>query len=83
MTCSLDTYRQEVGVFAGILCKILHRKAKIAAKRIRGLRCSGFLARVTVLNVNIALLLRAVISQQTLYRAKRTVKSKTPTVTLT
>ena len=59
MTCSLDTYRQEVGVFAGILCKILHRKAKIAAKRIRGLRCSGFLARVTVLNLIIALLLRA------------------------
>ena len=59
MTCSLDTYRQEVGVFAGILRKILHRKAKIAAKRIRGLRCSGFLARVTVLNLIIALLLRA------------------------
>ena len=59
MTCSLDTYRQQVGVFAGILCKILHRKAKIAAKRIRGLRCSGFLPRVTVLNLVIALLLHA------------------------
>ena len=59
MTCSLDTYRQEVGVLAGILRKILHRKEKIAAKRIRGLRFSGFLARVTVLNLIIALLLRA------------------------
>ena len=41
MTCSVDAYRVVVGQFHAILCKILTRKALIAAKRIRGLRVRG------------------------------------------
>ena len=60
MSCGLDTYRHSVGSFAFVLDKILYRKAKFALKKkLRFLRSNGVMARFTVVNLILALLLRA------------------------
>ena len=59
MSCGLDTYRHSVGSFAFVLNQILHRKAKLASRRLRFLRSGGVMARFTVVNLILALLLRA------------------------
>ena len=59
MSCGLDTYRHSVGSFAFVLDKILYRKAKYASKKLRFLRSNGVMARFTVVNLILALLLRA------------------------
>ena len=57
MSCGLDTYRHSVGSFAFVLDKILHRK--LASRRLCFLRSGGVMARFTVVNPILALLLRA------------------------
>ena len=59
MSCGLDTYRHSVGSFAFVLDKILHRKAKFSSKKLRFLRSNGVMARFTVVNLILALFLRA------------------------
>ena len=57
MSCGLDTYRRSVGSFAFVLDKILHRK--LASRRLHFLRSGSVMARFTVVNLILALLLRA------------------------
>ncbi|KAK7469861.1 hypothetical protein BaRGS_00036139 [Batillaria attramentaria] len=46
--CGADLNRARVGLFMGVLLKILSRKARIAAQRIRGLRVGGLAAKMAV-----------------------------------
>ena len=48
MGCSLEDHRVAVGLFVGILLKILTKRAAIAAKRVKGLRVHGLAARFAV-----------------------------------
>ena len=48
MGCSLEGYRSTIGLFVGVLIKLLTRNAKKAAAKVRGLRVTSFSARLAV-----------------------------------
>ena len=60
MGCSVEAYRVAVGLFVGILLKILTKKAAIAAKRVKGLRVHGLAARFAVTTLLLMLLMAGV-----------------------
>ena len=60
MGCSVEAYRVTVGLFVGILLKILTLKAAIAAKRVKGLRVHGLAARFAVTALLLMLLMAGV-----------------------
>ena len=60
MGCSFEAYRMTVGLFVGILLKNLTKKAAIAAKRAKGLRVHGLVARFAVTTLLLMLLMAGV-----------------------
>ena len=64
MGCSVEAYRVTVGLFVGILLKILtkkkRKKAAIAAKRVKGLRVHGLAARIALTTLLLMLLMAEV-----------------------
>lgn len=60
MGCSLEDHRVAVGLFVGILLKILTKRAAIAAKRVKGLRVHGLAARFAVTTLLLMLLMAGV-----------------------
>lgn len=48
MGCSIETFRSSVGLFVSTLHKILTRKSRIAAARVRGFRVNNLSSRVAV-----------------------------------
>ena len=60
MGCSLEDHRVAVGLFAGILLKILTKRAAIAAKLVKGLRVHGLAARFAVTTLLLMLLMAGV-----------------------
>ena len=60
MGCSLKDHRVAVGLFVGILLKILTKRSAIAAKRVKGLRFHRLAARFAVTTLLLMLLMAGV-----------------------
>ena len=60
MGCSLEDHRVAVGLFVGILLKILTKRAATAAKRVKGLRVHGLAARFAVTTLLLMFLMAGV-----------------------
>lgn len=56
----LSAYRARVGLFVGILIRILRRKAHVAANRIKGLRMNGLASMFSVFTLLLMLLMAGV-----------------------
>ena len=57
MTCTLECYRTLIGAFCSILKKILTRKNRRAAGRVRGLRVNSYAASIAMATLLVLLMI--------------------------
>ena len=60
MSCTLECYRTLIGAFCSVLQKILTRKARIAAGRVRGLRVNSYAASIAMATLLVLLMIGGV-----------------------
>ena len=60
MSCTLECYRTLTGAFCSVLLKILTRKARIAAGRVRGLRVNSYAESIAMATLLVLLMIGGV-----------------------
>ena len=62
MSCTLECYRTLIAAFSSVLQKLLTRKARIAAGRVRGLRVNSYAASIAMATLLVLLVIGGVES---------------------